>query len=74
MREVIRYSIDLPKEQHVYLMTLSKMSGVKMKDLICNHLPAPKLDLNNDFQKNWSDIVEDTMKEMDPMLRSLSNR
>lgn len=74
MAEFVRYSIDLPKEQHVYLMALAQMSNTNMKDIVCNYLPMPKLKINETFKDNWSSIVEETMLELDPMLKRLADR
>lgn len=74
MEERVRYSFDLPKEQHIYCMALAQMGNINMKDLICNSLPSPKLELNETFQEKWSSIVEETLEELDPMLKRLADR
>jgi len=64
----------LPKEQHVYLMALAQMSNTNMKDIVCNYLPAPKLQIDESFKECWSSLVEETMLELDPMLKRLADR
>lgn len=75
MNETCRYTIDMPKEQHVFLKMLAEMSGISLKEIVMNHLPAPQVEFREELQsQGWGELIENTMIELDPLLQRLADR
>lgn len=75
MNELSRYTIDMPREQHVYLKMLAELSGVTLKEMVMNNLPAPEIEFRNELETTaWGELIEKTMVELDPLLQRLADR
>lgn len=76
-QEIVRFTLDIPAEQHAYLKMLAAQKGISMREYVLESLSknveseSENIDLRqNKFKKILNDVIE----ENDDVLRRLADK
>ena len=73
--DTVRFTIDLPSDQHIYIKMLAAKDGISMRQYVIEHLPTlhKKKDLDLP-QDEFDDLLKDMLVEKAAVLKRLSKR
>ena len=73
----VRFTVDFPQEQHIFLKMLAAKEGKSLKQLVIEHLPHPYTGEDNKpkiKKKKFNALLDEILTDYKEELKNLADR
>lgn len=72
--QTVRFTIDMPIEQHKYMKMMAAAEGISLRELALNRLPSPEAPAKEIPRDDFRQLMLEFTEENDSILKRLAKK